>query len=84
MHQSRMDRIEEAIARDSCVMPDDVAALLEEHDRMLDTLKQVERMNREALPKFNWGASFLDANAIRLLNEVPLMVSKTLSELEDL
>jgi len=53
-------------------------------DKLVETLKQVERMNREALPKFNWGASFLDANAIQLLNEVPLMVSKTLSEVEGL
>lgn len=28
----------------------------------------------EALPKFNWGASFLDSNAIQLLNEVPAEV----------
>ncbi len=42
--------------------------------KMLDTLEQVERLIKEALPKFNWGASALDANAIKLLNEVPLQV----------
>lgn len=30
-----------------------------------------ERLVKEALPKFNWGASALDANAIGLLNEFP-------------
>lgn len=41
-----------------------------------------------ALPKFNWGASALDARAIKLLNEVPLTVRaalerKPLEELTD-
>ena len=35
------------------------------------TLARVTRLFEEALPKFNWGASALDANAIQLLNEVP-------------
>lgn len=34
-------------------------------------LERCLRLFDEALPKFNWGASFLDANAIALLNEVP-------------
>lgn len=53
-------------------------------DKMVETLKQAERMNREVLPKFNWSTPFLDANAIQFLNEVTLMVSETLSEVEDL
>lgn len=37
-------------------------------------LQMTERLINEALPKFNWGASNLDANAIKLLNEVPGIV----------
>lgn len=36
-----------------------------------EALAAANRLFEEALPKFNWGASALDANAIRLLNEVP-------------
>ena len=46
--------------------------------RLQDTLKRCQRLFKEALPKFNWGASALDANAIRLLNEVPGEVDKVL------
>lgn len=35
------------------------------------TLARAARLFEETLPKFNWGASALDANAIQLLNEVP-------------
>lgn len=38
-------------------------------------LQAAQRLFKEALPKFNWGASFLDANAIQLLNEVPAKVN---------
>lgn len=41
-------------------------------------LIRCQRLFNEALPKFNWGASFLDANAINLLNEVPAEVSRFL------
>lgn len=40
-----------------------------------DALEAAQRLFKEALPKFNWGASFLDANAIQLLNEVPAKVN---------
>ena len=40
-----------------------------------DALQAAQRLFEEALPKFNWGASFLDANAIQLLNEVPAKVN---------
>ena len=33
--------------------------------------RRADRMIREAFPRFNWGASALDANAIALLNETP-------------
>ncbi len=40
------------------------------------------KMENEALPKFNWGASALDANAIRLLNEVPAKVRTAIAKAE--
>ena len=40
-----------------------------------DALQAAQRLFEEALPKFNWGASFLDANAIQVLNEVPAKVN---------
>ena len=40
-----------------------------------DALQAAQRLFKEALPKFNWEASFLDANAIQLLNEVPAKVN---------
>ena len=40
-----------------------------------DALQAAQRLFKEALPKFNWGASFLDANAIQVLNEVPAKVN---------
>ena len=42
-------------------------------------LEATKRMIDEALPKFNWGASALDANAIQLLNETPGKVESALS-----
>ena len=41
-------------------------------------LQRCQRLFDEALPKFNWGASALDANAIQLLNEVPGEVAAAL------
>ncbi|MGI9485438.1 MAG: hypothetical protein ACR2RF_06060 [Geminicoccaceae bacterium] len=38
---------------------------------LVGALKRAERLIDEALPKFDWGKSFLDCNAIQLLNEVP-------------
>ena len=48
-----------------------VAAALNGSEELLDALKRAQRLFEEALPKFDWGKSALDANAIRLLNEVP-------------
>lgn len=48
-----------------------------------DLLAALERTNRlfeKALPKFNWGASALDANAIKLLNEVPREVRAAIAK----
>lgn len=44
-----------------------------------EALKLAQRMCREALPKFNWGASSLDANAIDLLNRAPIAIDAALS-----
>lgn len=42
---------------------------------LIEALEAAKRLFDEALPKFNWGASFLDANAIELLNTVPVKVN---------
>lgn len=44
-----------------------------------DALQAAQRLLKEALPKFNWGASFLDADAIQLLNEVPAKVDAAIA-----
>lgn len=51
--------------------------------RLVEVLELSNRLMQEALPKFNWGASCLDANAITLLNEVPGAVRALLAELEE-
>lgn len=43
-------------------------------------LRATVRLLDEALPKFNWAASALDANAVRLLNDVPNEVRAALAE----
>jgi len=46
---------------------------------LVAALVLAKRMVDEALPEFNWGgASFLDANAIQLLNEAPIAIGKAL------
>jgi len=42
-------------------------------------LRGAKRLFDEALPKFDWGRSALDANAIKLLNEVPRLVNLALA-----
>ena len=41
----------------------------------------VRRMINEALPKFNWGDSCLDADAIGLLNSAPAALERVLTTL---
>lgn len=53
-------------------------ALIAERDALRAACERAKRLFDEALPKFNWGASFLDANAIQLLNEVPSEVAAAL------
>lgn len=52
---------------------------LNERDILIKALERAERLFNEALPKFDWGKSALDANAIALLNEVPIEVKRALS-----
>lgn len=55
-----------------------------ENDRSntMSTLLLARRLFDEALPKFNWGASFLDANAIELLNRAPGAILAALEKAE--
>lgn len=50
------------------------------YKKAMEALIACEELFKYAHPKFNWGASFLDAKAIRMLNETPLLVSKVLDE----
>ena len=54
--------------------------LIEAAPDLLTALERSLRLFNEALPKFNWGASALDANAIKLLNEVPSEVSAAIAK----
>ncbi|APL99351.1 nucleotide pyrophosphohydrolase [Bordetella phage FP1] len=47
---------------------------------LVQALQRAKRLFDEALPKFDWGRSALDANAIQLLNEVPGEVEAALKE----
>lgn len=51
-----------------------------EIDRLKAALSLAGRMCNEALPKFNWGASALDANAIDLLNRAPMAIDAAMKE----
>lgn len=48
----------------------------------VSALEDARRLHEQALPKFNWGASVLDAPAITLLNEVPGKVTAALRLLD--
>jgi hypothetical protein len=45
--------------------------------QLIEANKLAMRIIDEALPKFNWGASALDANAISLLNEGAITIRAT-------
>lgn len=49
----------------------------------LMALSRCEKMIEEALPQFNWDASALSADSIKLLNEVPLEVRRALQAVMD-
>lgn len=44
----------------------------------VSALQLADRLCKEALPKFNWAASALDANAIDLLNRAPAAIEKVI------
>lgn len=46
----------------------------------IHALQHAKRMIDIALPKFNWGDSCLDAEAITLLNEVPIEINAALKQ----
>lgn len=52
------------------------------HGDMLKALKICQRVLDEALPKFDWAKSPLDANAIFLLNEFGLVVPSAIAKAE--
>lgn len=56
------------------------AQLIAAAPELLDALLAAKKMIDEALPKFNWGASFLDANAITLLNETPIKINAAIAK----
>lgn len=49
---------------------------------MLEALMLMKRVIDEALPKFNWGASALDAHAITLLNQAPMVIDAAIAKAE--
>ena len=51
---------------------------------LIDAAKLMRRMNEEAVTKFNWGASALDANAIDLLNRAPGALRRAINVVENL
>lgn len=59
-----------------------ISEVIERADAAKRALEAADRLFREALPKFNWGASSLDGGAIELLNEVPQTVRHAISLLE--
>lgn len=49
----------------------------------IDALEAADKLFREVLPKFKWDSAFLDADAIRQLNETPSLVAKALADTEE-
>lgn len=70
---------QEAIAQADAYLSN---AVLPTYSELVAALRDAHRLNTEALPKFNWGASALDGNAIRLLNEAPGSVQRVLRRLD--
>jgi len=62
----------------NAILTDENEAQRAEIARLRDALILAKRMIDEALPKFDWGKSYLDANAITLLNEAPVAVNAAL------
>lgn len=71
-----------AMTREDLFTKSDIAAELAWRDHRIARLRHAlllaERLCNEALPKLNWGASVLDANAITLLNQTPVAIHNAL------
>lgn len=57
----------------------EIDKLMMKQMHMQRALRAANELCEKALPKFNWGASALDAEAIQLLNEVPSKIKEVLS-----
>jgi hypothetical protein len=58
--------------------PEQIDELIAKADRYRSALVAADQVCKRALPRFNWGASFLDATAIDLLNRVPIEIQSAL------
>ena len=56
------------------------AQLIAAAPELFEALEAAYKLFDEALPKFNWGASALDGNAIQLLNQVPRKVEAAIAK----
>lgn len=63
----------------SAEIRDEIIYRVNAHDALVEALKRSQELFEKALPKFNWGSSFLNAEAIKLLNDVPIEVAKALA-----
>lgn len=63
---------------------EDVASTIErldaENKRLRSALRGMLTMHDKVAKKVNWGASFLDAEAIRLMNDAPIAARAALGE----
>ena len=59
-----------------------IQQLLDDREHLISALELAKAMCDKALPKFNWGASFLDGEAIHLLNIVPARIQAALKSVK--
>lgn len=72
----------EQISETARVIHKELAEVTAQRDRLQAFAALSLRLYNEALPRFNWGASALDANAIFLLNEFGINVRDINAEIE--
>lgn len=53
------------------------------YEELVAFVRLAKRLHDEALPKFDWGRSALDANAISLLNESGLQVDRLVARMNN-
>lgn len=78
VYAPKIDAVADPVIDERDALASELLTLRAERDEAREALKLAKRLNDEALPKFDWGKSALDANAIWLLNEVPLAVDEAL------